>query len=127
LKIALAEVELEELALQRLAVGEVAVVRQRDAERRVDVEGLRLELRHGRPRGRVATVADADRAREVAHVPGAKDVADVAAALVHVEHRALAGDDAGGVLAAVLQQQQRVVEQLVDGRVSGDADDSAHG
>ena len=39
-----AEVELEELALQRLAVRQVAVVRERDAERRVDVERLRLEL-----------------------------------------------------------------------------------
>ena len=40
--------------------------------------------------------------------------------------RAVAGDDAGGVLAAVLQQQQPVVEQLVDRRVRDDADDSAH-
>jgi hypothetical protein len=38
------EVELEELAFQRLAVRQVAVVRKRDAERRVDVERLRLEL-----------------------------------------------------------------------------------
>ena len=35
-------------------------------------------------------------------------------------------DDAGRVLAAVLQQQQAVVEQLVDGRVRDDADDAAH-
>ena len=35
-------------------------------------------------------------------------------------------DDARGVLPAVLQQQQAVVEQLVDRRVRDDADDSAH-
>ena len=40
--------------------------------------------------------------------------------------RAFAGDDARGVLPAVLQQQQPVVEQLVDRRVRDDADDSAH-
>jgi hypothetical protein len=41
--------------------------------------------------------------------------------------RALHRDDAGRVLAAVLQQQQRVVDQLVDGRLGDDADDAAHG
>jgi hypothetical protein len=39
------KVELKKLALQRLAVGQIAVVGKRDAERRVDVERLRLELR----------------------------------------------------------------------------------
>ncbi len=121
-----AEVELEELALQRVAVGEVAVVRERDAERRVDVERLRLELRGGGARGRVAAVADAEVARQLAHVARAEHVAHVAGALVHVERRAFAGDDARRVLPAVLQQQQPVVEQLVDRRVRDDAYDSAH-
>ena len=57
------EVELEQLALQRLAVGQVAVVPERDAERRVDVERLRLELGERVARGRVAAVADAGAAR----------------------------------------------------------------
>jgi hypothetical protein len=41
--------------------------------------------------------------------------------------RALHGDDAGRVLPAVLQQQQRVVDQLVDRRFGDDTDDAAHG
>ncbi len=49
-------------ALQRLAelvhIGQVAVVDEVDAERRVDKEGLRL-LRRRAARGRVAHVADA--------------------------------------------------------------------
>ena len=52
------EVELEELALQRFAVGQVAVVRKRDAERRVDVERLRLQIRPRRARSRIAAMAD---------------------------------------------------------------------
>ena len=36
-------------------------------------------------------------------------------------------DDARRVLPAVLQEQQPVVEQLVDGRMRNDADDAAHG
>ena len=121
-----AEIELEELALQRLAVREIAVVRERDAERRIDVERLRLELGGRAARGRIAAVADADMAQEIAHVARAKDVADVAARLVHVKRRAVVGHDAGGVLAAMLQQQQPVVEHLVDRRMGDDAYDSAH-
>jgi hypothetical protein len=39
-----------------------------------------------------------------------------------VKDRPLAGDDARGVLAAVLQQQEAVIEQLVDRRMRDDAD-----
>jgi hypothetical protein len=46
---------------------------------------------------------------------------------VHEELALLLRDDASGVLAAVLQQQQGVVDQLVDGCVADNADDSAHG
>ena len=116
-----AEIELEELALQRLAVRQVAVVRERDAERRIDVERLRFELRRCAAGGRIAAVADAEIADEVAHVARAEDVAYVAARLVQVERVAVARDDARGVLAAVLQQQEAVVQHLVDRRVSDDA------
>ena len=60
-------------------------------------------------------MADAEVARKLAHVPGAKHVAHVAGTLVDVKHRAFAGDDAGGILPAVLEQQQPVVEELVTG------------
>ena len=49
------------------------------------------------------------------------------AALVHVERVALGRDDARRVLAAVLQQQQPVVEELIDGRTGDDAENPAHG
>ena len=71
-------------------------------------------------------MADARVAHQVAHVAGAEHVLHESRAFVHVEDRAFARDDACGVLPAMLQQQQRVVQQLVDGRVRDDADDSAH-
>ena len=53
-------------------------------------------------------------AEQRTHVARAEHVAHHAAALVHVEGRALGSSDAGGILTAVLQHQQSVVEQLVD-------------
>jgi hypothetical protein len=40
---------------------------------------------------------------------------------MHVQRRMLAGDDSRGVLAAMLQEQQPVVEELVDGRTGDDS------
>jgi hypothetical protein len=49
-----------------------------------------------------------------AHIPSAKDIANLPAALVHREGLAIRGSDAGGILAAMLQQQQSVIEKLID-------------
>jgi hypothetical protein len=45
---------------------------------------------------------------------------------VHEELALLLRHDAGCVLAAMLQQQQGVIDQLVDWGVADNADDSAH-
>src|SRR5581483_3978873 len=103
------------------------VVAEHDAEGGVDVEGLRLGHLEGGTGGRVAAMREADVAAERAHVARAEHVAHLAAALVHVERVVLARDDAGGILATVLQEEQPVVEQLVDLRTGDDAEDPAHG
>jgi hypothetical protein len=126
IRVDVAKVELPELALERLAVGEVAVVAKRDAERRIDVERLRLEIREGRAGSRITAMPDAGRAHEVAHVARAEHVLHEPRSLVHVENRAFARDDAGCVLPAVLQEQQPVVQELVDWRVRHHADDPTH-
>ena len=66
--------------------------------------------------------------RQRPHVAGAEGLAHLPARLVHVEDAvALGGRDAGRVLAAVLQQQQGVVDLLVDRPTADHPDDSAHG
>jgi hypothetical protein len=117
----------KQFGLQRLRIGEVAVVHQHDAVRRVDVERLRFFLAVGVAGGGVAHLAQARVAGQAAHVAGAEHVAHHALGLVHEELAFLLGDDAGRVLAAVLQQQQRVVDQLVDWGVADNTDDSTHG
>ena len=78
-------------------------------------------------RERLPINAQAHHARQRPHVPRAEHILDHPPRLVHETLGALHGDDAGRVLAAVLQQQQRVVDELVDGRSGNHADDAAHG
>src|SRR6185436_4376827 len=116
----------EERAAQLVRIDEVAVVAEDDAERRIHVERLRFGRRRRGARGGIAAMRDAHVAHEVAHVARAEDIAHQALALVHVEAVALGRDDAGCVLAAVLEHRQAVIEQLVHGGAGNDAHDSAH-
>ena len=104
----------EEIAFQLVGVSQIAVVAQHDTERGVHVERLRFRRRPRRAGRWIARVSDSAGAEQAAHVARAKDVAHHAAALVHVKRGALGGNDAGGVLAAVLQHEQAIVEDLVD-------------
>jgi hypothetical protein len=121
-----AAVVIDDLAAQRVRVDEIAVVRERDAVRRVDVERLRLG-RAFRTCGWIAAVADADVAAKAEHRLAREHVADEAGAFVQSQAIAVDRRDAGGVLAPVLEHGQRVVERRSDFRFSDDADDSAHG
>ena len=117
----------EQLALELFGVGEIAVVAEHDAERRIHVQRLRFRRILSRAGGGIAAVCDADVAEQLAHVACAEHVAHEAAALVHVKRAALGGYDPGRILPAMLQHQQAVVEQLIDRRLGDDTDDSTHG
>ena len=106
-------------------VGQVAVVREADAVRRVDVERLRLGRAVATGR-RIAHVADADVALQLQHVPLLEHVAHEADVLAQEQLAFVLGHDARGILAAVLQHGQRVIDLLVDRAETDDADDSAH-
>src|SRR4029077_3607751 len=97
-----------------------------DAVGRVDVEGLRLGgvVAAG---GRVAYVANADIALEPEHVVLLEHVADQPPALADGELPLARGGDASGVLAAVLQHRERIVQALVDLTGANDSYDAAHG
>ena len=120
-----AAILLEHLAPQRVGVDQVAVVRERDAERRVDVERLGLVGAFGAG-GRIAAMGDADPALQQRHRVLVEHVAHQSVALVHAQLAAVGGGDAGGVLAAVLEHGQPVVELCRDFSGSDDSDDAAH-
>ena len=119
---------LAQALLEVVGVDEVAVVRERDAERVVHVEGLRLR-RARRAGGRVAHMADANVAGELGYLLLLEDVADLAVVLVQAQPPVVLCDDAGRILAAVLQGEERLVDGGDRGRALGadDAGDAAHG
>ena len=116
---------LEKLIAELPVIGHVAVVGHDDAEGRVELEGLGVLAAAAADRG-VAGMADADRAAQVLDGLGGEDVVDEAVALFRVE-APVEGDDAGRVLAAVLDGQEALVEVPYHGAVAPDANDAAHG
>ena len=124
--IQVAPVVIDEELLQLRRIRQVAVVREADSVWRVDVK--RLRLRRTRATGRrIPRVADADVALEAQHMPFLEHVADQSQRLAAVKSAAFLGIDAGGVLAAVLENRQGVINRLVDRAVGDYADNATHG
>ncbi|MNI32218.1 hypothetical protein D3C73_861240 [compost metagenome] len=127
IRVDVAAVDAVERFTQFAPVGQVAVVGKHDAERGVDVERLGLFLAGAGARSGIADLADAGRTGQRPHVARTENVAHQAVSLVHIELVALRRRDARGVLPAMLQQQQAVIEQLVDRPAPDDPYDSTHG
>ena len=109
---------------QREAVGEVAVVGDGEAAA-VELGEQRLHVaQDGLAGGRIAHVADRGGAGQaVDHLAAGEVVADEAEAALGVETLAVEGDDAGGLLAAVLQGVQA---ERGDGGGVGVTEDAEH-
>ena len=92
---------------QRTGVGEVAVLRHRQAAE-CEIREQRLDVPHDAVAGRrIADMADRQVPREPGdHVGRVQGIADLALRAVHVKMLAVVGDDAGGLLSAVLQGVQ---------------------
>src|SRR5690606_13466316 len=118
-------VGMEQRLLQLAGVDEIAVVDDGNAERRVGVERLRL-VRAGGAGGGIAHVANADVALQLFHAFLVEHVRDQAIVLVDVNPAIRPRENSGGVLSAMLQDRQGVIDRLVDGRVTDDADNSTH-
>jgi hypothetical protein len=119
----------DSLRLQFIAklggIGEIAVVRDRDLAA-LAVDRQRLGITNvGRTRGGIARMTDCHRSNQVMqHVP-AKNLRDQAHAMVLVKITAIARDDAGALLAPMLQGVKPVVGQFRGIRVPENAEDTA--
>ena len=113
-----------QLAAQREAVGEVAVVADGEAAAFEFGEQRLHVAQDGFAGGRIAHMADRRGAGQaVDHLAPGEVVADQAEAALGVEALAVEGDDAGRFLAAVLQ---RVQAERGDGGGVGMAEDAEH-
>ena len=74
----------------------------------------------------IAHVAYADVALELEHVLLLEHIAHQPRILAHEQLAVLRGHDARGILAAMLQHRQRIVDALIDRARSDHSDDSAH-
>ena len=121
-----AQVSAEQRFLQFMGIGEVAVVPEDDAIRRVHIERLRFGRRRRAARGGIAHMGHPHVAQQTAHVAGAEHVARQPRPLVQVKAAFLRGHDPGCILPAVLQHHQAVVQELIGCRIGNDSDYPAH-
>src|SRR5207247_11267143 len=109
-----------ELAAPLRGVGEIAVVAESDlALVAVDHDGLRVEKSFIAGSG-VARVADGEAARELREDARLENFFDFAHGAVRVQLFAVAGNDAGGLLAAMLKSVPTELGAIVRSRVAGD-------
>jgi hypothetical protein len=71
-------------------------------------------------------MTDAEIADQLLHVARVEDIAHQAIIFAQIEFALVAGDDAGGVLAAMLQHGQRIVDILVDVALGDDTHYPTH-
>ncbi|MNM92005.1 hypothetical protein D3C81_1043230 [compost metagenome] len=71
-------------------------------------------------------MADADVADQALHVPGVEHVAYQAVVLAQEQPPLVTGYNAGSILAAMLKDGKRVVQRLIDVRLTDDTNDATH-
>ena len=125
LRVQVAPVFLDQQPGQLPGIGEIAVVGQANTVRAVDVKRLRL-ARAGAARGRIAHMANPHVSFQPEHVAHPKDVAHQAIVLALVQLETIAGHDACRILAAMLQNRQRIVNRLVDSGLTDNPDYTTH-
>jgi hypothetical protein len=106
---------------QLIVVGQIAVMTQTDAVWRIYIERLRFSGSRP-PRRRIAYVTNTDIAREAQHVPVTKHITHQTIALALPQAVLAPGYDARGILAAMLQDSQCVVNTLIDGLMTNNSD-----
>ena len=113
------------MGCQLVVVGQVAVVRKANTVRGIDVK--RLGFRRLRAAGgRVTHVAHSGISSQALHMALMENVAHESITLAHIQSIVIPGNDSGGVLPAMLQYSQRIVNLLIHRFVTYYSNDTAH-
>ncbi len=121
-----AVIDREKLGLQGCRVGEIAVVHQHQAERRVHIERLGLLFAVGITGGGVTHLPQAQMPWQGSHIARAKHIAHHPFGLVHEKLLPHLRDDTRSILPPMLKQEQAVIDQLVDRGIADDTKNTAH-
>ena len=124
-RVQMAAVVLHDEAFELLGIDEVAVVREANAVRRVDVKRLGFEVARAAGR-RVTGVSEAHIAAQAQHVAFLENIPNETVAPAQMQPATFGRHDSRGVLASVLKHGERIVEPLIDRLLSDDSDDSTH-
>ena len=103
----------EQLLLQFFGIGQVAIVAEHDAERRIDIERLRFIVVDRGAGGRVADMCNPRIPEQRTHMTRAEHIAHQPVVLVQMKGIPFQRRYAGRVLTAMLQDLQAVIQQLV--------------
>jgi len=71
-------------------------------------------------------MTDADIAEQLLHVALLEDIAHQAVILAQEQLAAMTGHDTGSVLATMLKHGKRVIQRLIDVRLTDHTDDATH-
>ena len=111
---------------QLFGVCQIAVVSQNNTEGCIDVKRLRFIRSRCISLSRITYLSNTAVTEQVSHIASSKNVTHKAHAFMHMEMTSFNRTDTGGVLTAVLQQQECIVQPLVNGTGSVQRHYSAH-
>ncbi len=115
----------EKVAGNLVGIGEIAVMGERDAVGGVHIKRLCFS-RTGRAGGRVAHMTDAVITDQPHHVARMKHIAHHAILLAEIKPAVMGCHNAGGILTAMLQYRQCVIEVLVNRALACNTHNTAH-
>ena len=116
----------EQLLLQFFGIGQVAVMAEHNSEWRIHIEWLRLVVIHRRTGSRITHMRNPRVSGKRTHVAGAEHVAHQTVALVQMKGAPVQRRDTGGILTAMLQDLQAVIQQLIGWRMRNDSENATH-
>src|SRR5947209_6992457 len=116
----------EHFPLQFLRINEIAVMAKDNAKWRIHVKRLGFIGSGCRPRCWVTAMANSHHSDKITHVACAKDIAHHSTALVHMKGTTVSRDNAGGILATMLQYKKSVIEKLINRTFSNNPNNSTH-
>ena len=115
----------EEFLLELFGIGQITVVRKRNALGGIDIERLGFSGT-GAAGGRITNMGNAHGASKVEHVTGMEDISHQTAAFAQVKLLPLAGDDARCILTTVLKHRQGFIKLLIHFLIGDDTGNATH-